>query len=718
MKSLKRLGVGLLAGITCMLSVSQTVLAAGTDNYVTGDDNYRQPVPESYTVADTINNLGDYEDENVYFNNPEDLFVDHEDNIYVVDTGNNRIVKMDKTFRTIGVYYGPDKAFKKPQGIYVDEDGDMYVADTENHRVVHMDKNGQFVEEFTNPTSDLQTGDVFTPSKLIVSKTGYIYVVRGENIMAIDGNGEFRGYYGQTNIGYNLTEVLMRMFASEQQQAFITKRLASSYINLTLGDDGMIYATSMEREEGEIKKLNSVGTNIYRKYKTVGNSIKNPITDFINNKVLKSVVASNSFKFGEYFNDEGMYMEPIFTDICVDNQGIVTVIEQLNGKVYQYDQDGNMLVAFGGLGEKKGTFSRASAIDVNSEGKIFILDKINCNIQVFEPTEFIRNVHAATSSYNEGNYTDSYDLWRKVLAIDENYNLAHVGIARTYYKQGEYELAMEESKLVSDRDVYTLAFDEYKYVVLRAYFAPIIMIALVIIIVIVLLLKLFITKAHKGYWRFIKKEEPKMKVGSGIMYSFYTLLHPVSTLEGIRYRRDAITYSVPLILFLVAYAVRMLYLYVVHFPLASIELQDVSPVFEAVKIWIIPISWIPASFMATSISGGESKIKEITFTSALSLVPFIAINAPLMFVSNLMSKTQRSWYGVFSALAYIGMFLILFLAMMILNDYTVKKTIGMMLISAFMMLVIWLVVLLCYILTGRMVQFVISIIEEFRLNFL
>ena len=112
------------------------------------------------------------------------------------------------------------------------------------------------------------------------------------------------------------------------------------------------------------------------------------------------------------------------------------------------------------------------------------------------------------------------------------------------------------------------------------------------------------------------------------------------------------------------------------------------------------------------------KIKEITFTSALSLVPFIAINAPLMFVSNLMSKTQRSWYGVFSALAYIGMFLILFLAMMILNDYTVKKTIGMMLISAFMMLVIWLVVLLCYILTGRMVQFVISIIEEFRLNFL
>ena len=58
------------------------------------------------------------------------------------------------------------------------------------------------------------------------------------------------------------------------------------------------------------------------------------------------------------------------------------------------------------------------------------------------------------------------------------------------------------------------------------------------------------------------------------------------------------------------------------------------------------------------------------------------------------------------------------MAMMILNNYTFKKTIGMMFVSAFMMLVIWLVLLLCYVLTGRMIQFVISIMDEFKLNFL
>lgn len=581
-----------------------------------------------------------------------------------------------------------------------------------------MDPDGKLVEEFGNPESELNTGEIFEPSKLIVSKTGYIYVVRGENIMAIDGNGEFRGNYGQTNIGYSLSEVLLRMFASEEQRAFVAKRLASAYISVTLGDDGMIYATSMEREEGEIKKLNSVGNNIYRKYKTVGSSIRNPISDFINKNILKAVVAGNSFKFGEYFNDVGMYQEPYFVDICVDSEGIVTVLERLNSRVYQYDQDGNMLVAFGGRGSKVGTFGRLAAIDVDSKGNLLILDAANANIQVFEPTEFIQLVHEATSSYNNGDYANSYDLWRKVLATDENYDLAHVGIARTYYKQGEYQLSMEESQLVGNRDVYTMAFDEYKFVVLRKYFVQILLIAAAIIALVVILLRLFVKYAKKGYWNYLERKDKKMGVGSGIMYSLYTLLHPIDTLEGIRYNRSRINMAVPFIIFAAAFVVRMAYLYIVHFPLASIELEDVNPVFEAVKLWIVPISWIPASFMATSISGGESKIKEITFTSALSLVPFIVINTPLMFLSNILSKSQASWYGVFSTLAYLGMFLILLLAMMILNNYTLRKTLGMMFVSAFMMLVIWLVALLCYILTGRAIQFIIGIIEEFRLNFL
>jgi len=718
MKLSKRIACGIMAVSMLLIAAPLKAFAAG-ENYVTGDSSYRQPVPQAYNVVKTINNIGDFEDKKVNFSKPQDLFIDKYDNIYIVDTGNKRVVKMDKNYKTVGIFYGDKKGFNSPEGVFADDDGDMYVADTGNKRIVHIDSKGEFVEEFTNPESEnVATGEAFAPSKLVVSPTGYIYVVRGENIMIIDGNGQFRGFFGQTNIGFSLVETLLRKFASEDQKSFVTKRLASSFINATLGPDGMIYATSLEREEGELKKMNSIGINIYRKYKTVGNSIRNPITDFINKKLLKTVVAGRKFKFGEYFDDEGYYMEPIFSDVCVDKDGIVTVIEQVNGKVYQYDQDGNMLVAFGGLGESKGTFTRASSIAVDSKGNLYVLDRINNNIQVFEPTDFIKLIQQATTRFNQGDYKTSAELWRQVLKTDENYNLAHVGIAKTYYKQEMYKEAMEEAKIAKDRDIYTMAFNEYKYVVMRAHFAPILLAALAIIAFVIFVIVMFIKFTKKAFWNFLENKGRKMKIGEGLLYCGYTVLHPIDTLEGLRYNKKRINMIIPFILFILAYAVRMFYLLFVHFPLATIEVNNINPLFEAVKLLIVPLTWIPASFAATSIAGGECKMPEITFTSAMSLVPYILVYFPLTFLSHIMSKTQSGWYGVFGVVAYIGMFLILFQAMMVMNNYRLGETVKMMFVSAFMMLVVWLVALIVYVLSARVIQFVIGLVNEFRLNFL
>lgn len=719
MKRFRKIILLFLAFIFLICSVPDKALAADDMDYVTGNTSYRLPVPKSYNVVNSVNNIGEYGSENIYLKDPQDIFIDQKDNIYIADTGNSRIVKMSQQLDTLGVYYGPeDKPFNVPEGIFVDDTGDMYVADTGNSRIVHLDSEGELVEVFTNPESGLTSATPFTPSKLVVSPTGYIYVVRGETIMAIDGNNGFRGLYGQTNIGYSLSEALTRVFASESQQKFMSKRLASSYINLTLGTDGMIYATSLEREEGEIKKLNSIGNNIYRKYKTIGNSIKNPITDFINNKLLKSVVAGNSFKFGEYFDDDGNYLEPIFRDIAVDKNGIVTVIEEQNGKVYQYDQDGNMLVAFGGIGEQRGKFSRPSAIAVNSSGYLYIVDRLNNNIQVFEPTNFINLVHQATTAYGEGDYDKSYALWNEVLEIHENYELAHAGIARTYYKQGKWIESMKESKIVGNRDIYTQSFDEYKYEVLRENFALIIVVAVVILLAVLCFFIFSIRGGKKAYWSFVENKATNMGIWGGIKYSYNVLVHPLDTIEGIHYKKTKINMAVPLIIMVTAYVVRISYIFVVHYPLASIDVTDANIVFEAVKLFLIPLTWVPAAFAATSISEGESKFSEIFFTAILALIPFIVINIPLMFLSNIMSKTQQSWYGIFSAASYIWMFLLLFASMKILNNYSFGKTIRMIIITIFMMLVIWLVAGLFYVLFARLVQFIFEVMKEFRVSLL
>ena len=69
--------------------------------------------------------------------------------------------------------------------------------------------------------------------------------------------------FSKPDVGFNLSETLIRMFASAEQIKAIKKREAEPYINIDIGKDGLIYATS--REIGsEIKVLNSVGENLYR----------------------------------------------------------------------------------------------------------------------------------------------------------------------------------------------------------------------------------------------------------------------------------------------------------------------------------------------------------------------------------------------------------------------------------------------------------------------
>jgi DNA-binding beta-propeller fold protein YncE len=78
------------------------------------------------------------------FNDPRDLAMDDDGNLYVADTANDRIRKVTPggavtTFAggTSGAQDGPaaEARFREPYGVTVGPDGDVYVADYGNHRV-------------------------------------------------------------------------------------------------------------------------------------------------------------------------------------------------------------------------------------------------------------------------------------------------------------------------------------------------------------------------------------------------------------------------------------------------------------------------------------------------------------------------------------------------------------------------------------------------------
>jgi len=87
------------------------------------------------------------------FNTPSALALDRDGNLYVADTGNNRIrrVTPDGQVTTVagdgtaGFRDGPasQAQFDAPVGVAVDDEGNVYVADTYNDRVRVLTKDGQ-----------------------------------------------------------------------------------------------------------------------------------------------------------------------------------------------------------------------------------------------------------------------------------------------------------------------------------------------------------------------------------------------------------------------------------------------------------------------------------------------------------------------------------------------------------------------------------------------
>jgi sugar lactone lactonase YvrE len=119
------------------------------------------------------------------FDTPSGIAVDYYGAIYIADTLNNRIVRMadmsgslwtsrGAPLNAIGSGYGE---FYSPRGIAVDSGGRIYVADTYNNRIARMDDiSGVGWTTLGGTTSGSDPGQFFLPGGIALDSSGRIYV--------------------------------------------------------------------------------------------------------------------------------------------------------------------------------------------------------------------------------------------------------------------------------------------------------------------------------------------------------------------------------------------------------------------------------------------------------------------------------------------------------------------------------------------------------------
>lgn len=115
-----KLSIALLLLAVLLLPQTRVALAGQMSTYTTytyDKDGYAVNSPAAYEFkreyAGTDLRAG-------AFNHPSDIFVDEEQNIYVVDTGNNRIVVLNKEFKLINSlekFINPDPKYAETDGM-------------------------------------------------------------------------------------------------------------------------------------------------------------------------------------------------------------------------------------------------------------------------------------------------------------------------------------------------------------------------------------------------------------------------------------------------------------------------------------------------------------------------------------------------------------------------------------------------------------------------
>lgn len=428
--------------------------------------------PDAYSVTRIITG-SDYECGN--FKEPHGIYVNGMET-YIVDTGNNRIVHFTfqndvfKVIEVIDSYIGLDGKkvnLKTPYDCYVTDAGDVYVADTGNEKIVHMDKNHKAVKVIGRPDDDTYTEKNFIPQKLVVDSSERIFAqVQNVNkgFMEFDSEGEFTGYVGASEVTYDFFEYLWKMVATKEQRARMQMFVPTEYSNLCLDSEGFIYATistftgSVEAAE-PIRKLNAKGTDIL-----VRNGYTDPIGDL------------RSTEGGE------MSGPSLFNDICCLDNDVYYAMDTNKGRIFAYDFQGNMLYAFGGHGYKAGYFINPSAIEDLGDS-LLVVDQNLGTVTQFTLTEYGKQINEGLALYKNGEYEKSADVWREVLKQNGNYDQAYIGIGRALLRQEHYKEAMEYFELKLDKTNYSKAYKLYR----KEWFEDNITVILILLLLIVLL---------------------------------------------------------------------------------------------------------------------------------------------------------------------------------------------------------------------------------------
>lgn len=289
---------------------------------------------------------------------------------------------------------GEKPEFDRPLGVAVSPGGDIYVADTGNNRICVFNRRGRFLFEFgghgvAKPAPGVDAtwdeGELNFPMGLDVDEQGNVYVAdfRNDSISVFTAEGEFvrrfpdpyvpagRGSSGQDGTGIAVTDVAVRdgkVYATDSYQVLVFT--TQGELVTQFGKPGL--------GPGDLDRPNGIDVGEHGTI-FVSDSNHNRVTAF-------TADGEPVWNVGEPITQVAGQAEYVFglpRGITLTSEGTLLVADSFEFELVEIELDGTLGESYGDRGVEPAQFNFPNGID-EFEGRIVVADKENDRVQVLE----------------------------------------------------------------------------------------------------------------------------------------------------------------------------------------------------------------------------------------------------------------------------------------------------------------------------------------------
>lgn len=608
---------------------------------------------------------------------PSDIFLGPDENLYIADTGNKRILVITKKgdyVKTIG----DKKTFSSPTGVFVDAALNTYVADEEKKCVFLFDKEGNLTRTYGRPDHPMFGASMaYAPSKVAVDERGRLYIVSTGNyngIIHLTKDGEFLGYFGSNTSKVNfLTTIKEMLYSSERFAKDMSTIIPISIANLTIDEQGMIYVVTASTGTDSIKRLNVAGRNNLTPTYTIEQPLCIALTPS------GSVIVANS-----------------------------------KGEIMELSNEGDMLFLSSAVMRsdiRMGLFKSVSGMTVDKNSNIYVLDKSLCSVQVLAPTEFAGIVHDAFTLFGSGKYTESKELWTQAKRMNSLFSYASTGLGETLYREENYQEAMKAFRNAGEKQGYSDAYWEVRANWLQKHLGTIV---LILAVLLVLILAAKIIQKKTGFFEpafSLARRFGSMRLIYQLSGATYMLKNPSDACYCIKRtkRGGYLSATIILVLFFAVYVTQKYYS---GFLFKTVRDGTFEIIIDAEVVFLLFFLAVCCSYLVSTIKDGEARFKDLYVGYAYSLTPMILFIPVAVLLSNVVTNNEAFLVTMLQTVSIAWSVLLFVLSLMFLNDYSFKKTISVIIWTLFTALVVLAVFFIVLVLTNQLTDFVLAIYGE------